>query len=88
MNENIKNLIDKTIYENSLVKINDKLYLKQYQIELLDFYHIDYKNCSSVSEILVLIDAILENEEIEDYDNLEDVANSLQEFNYYHNTNK
>ena len=88
MNKDIENLVNETINNNSLVKINDKLYLKKYQIEVLDYYHIDYKKCSSVSEILFLIDEIIEQDEVEDQDVLEEVAQSLQEFNYYHNTNK
>ena len=88
MKEEIQRMIENTIHKNSLVKVNSKLYLKQYQMEILDFYHIEYQKCSSVSEILFLIDEILDNEEIEDYEVLEEVATSLQEFQYYHNTNK
>lgn len=88
MNKEIEDLVNKTIYNNNLVKINDQLYLKEYQIEVLEYYHIEYQKCSSVSEILLLIEEILDNEEVEDYDSLEEVALSLQEFNYYHNTNK
>ncbi len=88
MNREIEDLVNQTINNNSLVKINDKLYLKKYQMEILDYYHIEYQKCSSVSEILFLIEDILENEEVEDSDLLDEVATSLQEFNYYHNTNK
>lgn len=88
MNKEIEDLVNNTIHNNSLVKINDKLYLKKYQIEVLEYYHIDYQNCSSVSEVLLRIEEVLDNEEVEDYDVLEEVALSLQEFNYYHNTNK
>lgn len=88
MNKKVEDLVIETIHDNSLVKINDKLYLKQYQIEVLDYYHIEYQKCASISEILFLIEDILENEEVEDRDLLEEVATSLQEFNYYHNTNK
>ena len=83
MKEEIKTFIDEAINKNSLVKINDQLYLKRYQIEVLEYYGIDPKKCSSISEILFLIEDILENEE-----QLEEVALSLQEFQYYHNTNK
>ena len=82
MKEEIKTFIDEAINKNSLVKINDQLYLKRYQIEVLEYYGIDPKKCSSISEILFLI------EEIENEEQLEEVALSLQEFQYYHNTNK
>lgn len=88
MNKEIEDLVNKTINNNSLVKINDQLYLKKYQIEILEYYHIEYQKCSFVSEILFLIEEILENGEVEDSDVLEEVAMSLQEFSYYHNTNK
>ena len=88
MKEEIKALIDDTINKNSLVKINDKLYLKKYQMEILDVYHIPYKTCFSIPEVLLLINEVLENEEVEDYDLLEEVASSLQEFHYYQYTNK
>lgn len=88
MNKDVEALVSETINRNSLVKINDKLYLKQYQIEVLEYYHIDYKIASSVSEILLLIEEVLETDNSVDTDALEEVALSLQEFQYYHNTNK
>jgi len=87
MNEDLNNYVNEIINSNSLVKINDKLYLKKYQIDVLDLYQIEYKSCSSVSEILFLIDEVLDSDS-SDVDALEEVAESLQEFNYYHNTNK
>lgn len=87
MNDDMRSFIEETILNNNLVKINDKLYLKKYQIDILDIYHIEYKNCSSISEILFLIDEFLEDSD-GDSEELEEVADSLQEFNYYHNTNK
>lgn len=87
MNEDIKKMIDETINNHSLKKVNDKLYLKKYQIEVLDYYHIPYKSCSTISEILFFIDELLESEE-DDFNDLEEVATSLQEFLYYNHTNK
>lgn len=88
MNKDIEDLIKETINKNSLIKVNDQLYLKQYQIEVLDFYHIEYKKATTVSEILLLIEEVLENDFSVDTYALDEVAQSLQEFNYYHNTNK
>lgn len=87
MNEDLKSFIDDVISNNSLVKINDQLYLKQYQIEVLDSFHIEYKKCSSISELLFLINEVIESD-YGDTELLEEVADSLQEFNYYHNINK
>ena len=85
--QDIESFIQQTIQNNELVKINKKLYLKKYQMDILDMYHIDYKICSSISEILFLIDEILGTDG-DDLELLEEVAQSLQEFQYYHYTNK
>ena len=87
MKKELNNLIENTIHKNLLVKINEKLYLKQYQIDILELNHIPYQNCHSIAEILFLIDEALEDSDGMD-DSLDDVAKDLQEFNYYHNTNK
>lgn len=76
--------IKEIVNKNTIVKINDKIYLNHYQMEILDKYQINY-NVSNISEILFEIDEILE---YIDAPELEDVANSLQEFDYYNNTNK
>lgn len=85
--QNIEDFVGNIMNENKLVKINENLYLKQYQIDILDMFHIEYKKCSTISEILFFIDEVLEGDE-GDMEALEEVADSLQEFNYYHNTNK
>lgn len=85
--QNIEEFVDNILDNNKLVKINDNLYLKQYQIDVLEMFHIEYQKCSSISEILFFIDEVLESDAGET-EVLEEVADSLQEFNYYHNTNK
>lgn len=85
--KDVDKMIQDIVEDNSLIKVNDQLYLKKYQIEILDLYHIAYQNCSSISEILFLIDEVLESES-DDVDALDEVARDLQEFHYYHNTNK
>ena len=87
MNKELNTLIENTIHQNHLIKINDQLYLKQYQIDILELNHIPYQNCSSVAEILLLIEDALEDSDGMD-ESLDDVAKELQEFHYYHNTNK
>lgn len=82
---NLEDLITNTINDNTLVKVNEKIYLTNYQIEVLDRYHIEYNSCSDIKEIVFLIEDILEVDYDEDLDEL---AKSLQEFNYYNFTNK
>ncbi len=84
----IEKIINDTINRNSLVKVNNKIYLKKYQIEVLEMCHIDYRNASSVKEILFLIEEAIEYDNEINNELLEDVASSLQEFDYYNNTNK
>ena len=66
-------------------KINDKLYLSDYQKSILDIYKIDYNSVSSAKELLFLIEDVLNEEEYED---LEEISKQISEFDYYHNTNK
>ena len=80
-------MIDEIVKETheglKLNKINDNLYLTNKEIEVLDRYDIDYH--TSIEELMFNLDEIL-NEN--DYEDLEEVSNSIAEFNYYHNTKK
>ena len=81
----LETLINNALDDNSLVKVNDKIFLTKYQIAVLDRYHIEYNSCNDIQEILFLIDDFLEVDYEED---LDEVAKSLQEFSYYTFTNK
>jgi len=81
----LETLISNAINDNSLVKINDKIYLTKYQIAVLERFHIEYNSCSDIKEILFLIDDYLETDYEEELDEL---AKSLQEFSYYNFTHK
>ena len=79
----IDDIVKETHESLKLNKINDNLYLTNKEIEVLDRYDIDYH--TSIEELMFNLDEIL-NEN--DYEDLEEVSNSIAEFNYYHNTNK
>ena len=79
----IDDIVKETHEGLKLNKINDNLYLTNKEIEVLDRYDIDYQ--TSIEELMFNLDEIL-NEN--DYEDLEEVSNSIAEFNYYHNTNK
>ena len=79
----IDNIVKETHESLNLNKINDDLYLTNKQIEVLDRYDIDYH--TSIEQLMFNLDEIL-NEN--DYEDLEEVSNSIAEFNYYHNTKK
>lgn len=71
--------------ENKLVKVNDKLMLTNYQIEVLKRFDIIPENYSNLSSIIY--DAEIAYEEAED-EELDIILSELQERNYYENTNK
>ncbi len=82
---NIESYLNNTIHNNKLQKINKDIYLTNYEISILKTNHINYETCSSYQNIIFLIE-----EELQDTDNdeLELVANSISERNYYQNTHK
>lgn len=71
--------------ENKLVKVNDKLTLTNYQIEVLKRFDIIPENYSNLSSIIY--DAEIAYEDTED-EELDVILSELQERNYYENTNK
>lgn len=82
---NINELLnDIDFNKNKLVKVNEKLYLTNYQIGVLNKYEIDFQNLN-LSSIIFQGEEILEED---DYDDLDEVIRELAERNYYENTNK
>lgn len=83
---NLNDLLNNIDFEsNRLVKINNKLYLTNYQIEILNKYNIDYKSLGNLSSIIYVAEEILEED---DYEDLDEIIRELAERNYYENTNK
>ncbi len=71
-----------------LILYSLQILLTNNEIRVLDKYNIDYNNCSSLKEVLSLIDEVLNNEEVMDFDELDNVSLSIAERDYYQNTNK
>ena len=85
-NYNLNDLLNNIDFEsNRLVKINNKLYLTNYQIEILNKYNIDYKSLGNLSSIIYVAEEILEED---DYEDLDEIIRELAERNYNENTNK
>lgn len=83
---NIKELLDSIDFDkNKLTKINDKLMLTNYQIEVLKRFDIIPKNYTSLSSIICDAEEVYEETLDEELDN---ILSELQERNYYENTNK
>jgi len=81
----IDDIVKKTHEDLKLNKINDKLYLTNKQIEVLEKYDINYN--TNIESLMFELEEIL-NDSDGDLTDLEDVSNAISEFNYYHNTNK
>ena len=83
---NIKELLYSIDFDkNKLTKINDKLMLTNYQIEVLKRFDIIPKNYTSLSSIICDAEEVYEETLDEELDN---ILSELQERNYYENTNK
>ena len=83
---NIKKLLDTLDFnKNKLTKVNDKLMLTNYQIEVLKRFDITPENYTTLASIIYDAEAIYEETEDEE---LDVILSELQERNYYENTNK
>ncbi len=85
IDEIVSNLDFKSL---ELVSLGNGLSLTNYELEVLNRYNIDYNNCSSLKEILYLIEDVFSCDDIADYEELDSVSSSFGERDYYHNTNK
>lgn len=81
----LDDIIKETHDSLKLNKINDKLYLTNKEIEVLEKYDIDYN--TSIDLLMFNLEEILNDSDGELTD-LEEVSNSIAEFNYYHNSIK
>ena len=66
-------------------KLDNGLFLSDYQIEVLLRNDINPYKCGSINDLIFLIDEALE--EIDD-EELDMISKEIIEFNYYTNTNK
>lgn len=74
-------------FNKLLLKKCNGLLVTEEEIDILKRYNIAIEACASLTELLWLIDEVLEDPFIE-ADDLEWVAQTIQERNYYENTNK
>jgi CRISPR/Cas system CSM-associated protein Csm2 small subunit len=84
-NQNID--IDDLVSDKYMHKeIKKGIFLSEYQIEVLTRYQIDLDKISSVEELIMIMDEIIDEDP--DSDDLEQISKEISEFNYYSNTNK
>lgn len=71
--------------DNMIKDCGNGIYLSDFQIQILKQYGFSYQKYSNAKSLIFDIEEYL-NENYEE--DLENVVDSLSEFNYYHNTNK
>ena len=83
-------LVTFKLKSNFLKKTKYNLLINEDDINTLKKYDIDVDNYKRIDELLYKIDDVITNEEIdeEEKDELDYIASTLQERNYYLNTNK
>lgn len=64
------------------------IYLSDTQIEVLKHYNFQYENYPNLKSLIFDIEEYLNENYEQELEDLENIANSLSEFYYYHNTNK
>ena len=85
MEYDIDSIIDDLDFKSNSINDVNGLLLTNKEIEILERYDIDYKSCSSLKDIIYMIEDILSEEEIEELDL---ISQSISERDYYLNTNK
>ncbi len=84
----IKEVADQLDFvSNSFQTVGNNLMLTVHEIEVLDLYHIPYKNCQSLKEVLFQIEDVIQDMDIVD-EELDLVSSSIAERDYYQNTNQ
>ena len=82
----VNEAVDFANYDNLLLKsIENNILLSDYQVDVLKRNEIDYKNYSTIHQLLFEIEEVLNNEYDEELDN---VSNQLAELSYYKDTKK
>ena len=70
------------------VTCKNGLMLTNLEIDVLKRYGVQYENCSTLKEIIYLVEDILNEDDFSDLEELEYVSSTISERDYYQNTNK
>lgn len=84
---NIDELVGNFDFDSNKFNNINGLILTNREIEVLDRYKINYKNCKSLKEIIFEIEELLNDMDIVDED-LDYISGTISERDYYQNTNK
>lgn len=91
MNKQIEDIVNETLKQNKLINTKQGLTVKSYYKEVLHKYGIDIDEYASYTDIIFMINSFVNNcEDLldDEYEELDVIANELQEKQYYENTNK
>ena len=91
MDREIENIVNEMHNKNSLVNTKKGLIVKSYYKDVLHKYGIDIDEYATYTDIIFMINNFVNNcEDLldDEYDELDAIANELQEKQYYENTNK
>ncbi len=86
--DDINNEINNIINNNKLNYINS-FYLSNKEIEVLKKYNIDYKNSINLKEIIYKLSELIDSDiDEEEYNEIDQILESISTRDYYQNTNK
>ena len=85
---NIEDLVIEDLHKNLHKTYGKDIYLNENEIKVLEKYDFNINNYSDIKRLIFDITEYLDDNNDLELDDLENVCNSLEEFNYYHNTNK
>ena len=84
----LSDLIKDDLHKNLHKLYGNDIYLSDNDLEKLKKYEFDINKYSNVKSLILDLSEYLEEEYDNDLSDLEQVLDSLSEFDYYHNTNK
>ena len=82
----ISELVGKIDFSSNQLNQVGNLLLTNVEMEILDLYEINYRNCKDLKQLLAKIEKVIDEEE--DCDDLDLISMSIAERDYYQNTNK
>lgn len=86
---NIEELVNSLDFEkNKFFKTKKNLFLTTYEMEVLMKYHINYDKCKTSKELLQEVEYKIVDLEKEEQEELDQIAMSIAERDYYQNTRK
>lgn len=84
----LTDLVKEDLHKNLHKLYGRDIYLSDNDLEILKRYEFDINKYSNIKSLILDISEYLEEDYDNDLDDLEDLLQSLSEFDYYHNTNK